>query len=231
MMGEFLQITPTLLAQLRADPDLVPELLEPPAPARAMPKSLSPAVQNRLPQALAAVMRRYDPSVQEQLAKRLGISADALRHGETGPDLLQRVFNMGRGGQESQTLEGRGAALSIDKAWHGVHYLLCGQTEPGSSILSQAVLGGTEIGEDLGYGPARYFDPRRVAEISGELAAANLEAEMTRRYDPALMSQLRIYPFGWDASGLNWLLEESRKLTAFYSSAASQNLTVLAWLA
>jgi len=25
-----------------------------------------------------------------------------------------------------------GASISIDKAWHGVHYLLCGKVEPGT---------------------------------------------------------------------------------------------------
>jgi hypothetical protein len=43
-----------------------------------------------------------------------------------------------------------------------LHYVLCGEAEPGADLLSQAVLGGAAFGEDdegfSGYGPARYFD-------------------------------------------------------------------------
>ncbi|HLG97764.1 MAG TPA: YfbM family protein [Bryobacteraceae bacterium] len=231
MMGEFVQVSPALLARLKADPDLIEQLLQPPA-ASPLPKQVSPAVQQRLPQALAAVMQRYDPAVQQQLAARLGVSAEALRRGEGGADLLARVFAMRAASQQSEPVEGRGAFLSIDKAWHGIHYLLSGETEPGRTLLSQAVLGGTEIGEDItGYGPARYFDAGRVAEISQELSRADLENEMAARFDPARMSQLQIYPFGWEPSALNWLLEEHRKLAGFYAAAASQKLAMVAWLA
>ena len=80
---------------------------------------------------------------------------------------------------------GKGADISLDKAWHGVHYLLCGEAEPGSSVLSQAVLGGTEIGEDeMGYGPARLLTVQQVADTARELSRAGLETEMKARFDP-----------------------------------------------
>src|SRR5713101_847513 len=78
------------------------------------------------------------------------------------------------------------------KAWHGVHYLLCGDIEPGSAIPSQAVMGGVELGEDLGYGPARYFETGKVNQIAQALSAANLEAEMIARFDPVKMTSLGI---------------------------------------
>jgi len=49
-------------------------------------------------------------------------------------------------------------------------------------MLSQVVMGGTEVGEDLGYGPARYFEPKLVLYIVGELTRAGLEAEMQGRF-------------------------------------------------
>ena len=49
-----------------------------------------------------------------------------------------------------------------------MHYVLCGEVEPGAAPLSQAVLGGVALGEDdegsSGYGPARYFTAAQTAE-------------------------------------------------------------------
>jgi hypothetical protein len=70
--------------------------------------------------------------------------------------------------------------VSLDKAWHGVHYLLCGEVEPGPALLSQTVLGGVELGENegfSGYGPPRYFTPAQVAELSQVLNRPELETE------------------------------------------------------
>ena len=46
-------------------------------------------------------------------------------------------------------LPGKRRSLSLDKAWHGVHFLLAGTVEPDGALLGQAVLGGTEVGEDF----------------------------------------------------------------------------------
>jgi hypothetical protein len=132
-------------------------------------------------------------------------------------------------GGSSQAV-GKGAGLSIDKAWHGVHYLLCGKVEPGSDLASQAVMGGTEVGEDLGYGPARYFDGAKVAAIALELSRPNLEAEMTARWDPAQMATLGIYPGQFLAEDKQWLMDAFQKLRQFYVDASAAKLAVVACL-
>jgi hypothetical protein len=119
--------------------------------------------------------------------------------------------------------------LSLDKAWHGVHYLLCGEAEPGPTPAAQAVLGGTEFGDDLGYGPARYFPVEQAAAIARELSRAGLEAEMKARFDPAELSRLGIYPGGgWDKKAAQWLLEEFRRLRDFYVAAAARGSALVA---
>ena len=51
--------------------------------------------------------------------------------------------------------EGKHGSFSLEKAWHGVHWVLTGTVEPDGSLLGGAVLGGTEIGDDFsGYGHA-----------------------------------------------------------------------------
>lgn len=47
---------------------------------------------------------------------------------------------------------GGGPVLDIHKSWHGLHWLLCQDARDGPEPLKHAVLGGEEIGEDLGYG-------------------------------------------------------------------------------
>ena len=49
--------------------------------------------------------------------------------------------------------------FDLDKAWHGIHFLLTGsawETTPGAG---ESVLGGDPVGPDRGYGPARLLDP------------------------------------------------------------------------
>ena len=84
----------------------------------------------------------------------------------------------------------------LEKAWHGLHYLLSGTVgEPDESALGRAVLGGTEVGEDFsGYGAARRFPPAEVGEVAAALGAS--DDEVMGRFDPQRMAELQIYPFG-----------------------------------
>ena len=55
-----------------------------------------------------------------------------------------------------------------------------------STMLSQAAMSCTEIDEDFGgRGEALYFGVDQVAETARELDRANLESEVTVRFDPA----------------------------------------------
>jgi hypothetical protein len=115
--------------------------------------------------------------------------------------------------------------LSLEKAWHGVHYVLCGQPEPGSSLLSQVILGGAVLGEDdegfSGYGPPRYFTSGHVAQLSRTLSRPEMEAEAAGRFNAARMSQLRIYP-GWQPSDGERVMNAFRRLRDFYADARAK---------
>ncbi|WP_386070432.1 YfbM family protein [Tahibacter sp. UC22_41] len=63
--------------------------------------------------------------------------------------------------------------ISLDKAWHAIHYILTGAVGTDGSALGDAVLGGCEIGPSLGYGSARLLSADRVREIAGALAAVD----------------------------------------------------------
>ena len=107
--------------------------------------------------------------------------------------------------------------LSLDKAWHGVHYLLTGDPEESTG----AVLGGTEFGEDEGYGPARYFTAPEVEQLAHALDAPGAADDVTARYNGDRMLELSIYPGGWDEAGeREWLLGALAELREFFRDTA-----------
>jgi hypothetical protein len=251
MMGRFVQVSPDRLKQILDDPSDVEELFASDQVAQGVTKlmggTLALALQNRAPKLLATSMARMDPAMRERVAKALaaaGVDVDALARGEGGDSLAKLMAERGRvlaaaagipnqppasGGSASAS--GKGASISLDKAWHGVHYLLCGKAEPGADLASQAVMGGTEVGDDLGYGPARYFEADKVADIARELSRPNLEAEMTARFDPAQMANVGIYPGQFDATDdRQWLMDAFRQLRQFYVDASAANLCVVTCL-
>lgn len=245
MMGRFVQVSPDRLKQIIDDPSDVEELFVSEQVGKAMPKFMG-ALQGKMrtltPQMLAASMASMPEQLRERLAqsmKNLGIDPDALARGEGGDDLAKlmahRMQALGlnlpgqppaSGGSATPSPKG-GASISLDKAWHGVHYLLCGKAEPGTDLASQAVMGGTEVGDDLGYGPARYFEADEVAAIARELSRPNLEAEMMARWDRDKMVQLGIYPAGFEPDDDKWLMDAFRNLRQFYVDASAAKMAVV----
>ena len=245
MMGRFVRVSPDRLKQIIDDPSDVEELFASEPAAQAVPKIMA-AMEGRMrtltPQMFAASMASMPEQLRDRLAqslKNLGIDPDALARGEGGDDLAklmaQRMQELrskfpgqppAPGGSATPSPKG-GASISLDKAWHGVHYLLCGKAEPGTDLASQAVMGGTDVGDDLGYGPARYFEPDEVAAIARELSRPNLEAEMMARWDRDRMVQLGIYPAGFEPDDDKWLMDAFRKLRKFYVDASAAKQAVV----
>lgn len=86
----------------------------------------------------------------------------------------------------------------IDKAWHGIHFLLTGSASEGDAPLNFMVKGGHEAdGCDIGYGPGRMFTSEQVKQIDEALQGISKE-EFESRYDPAKMMAEEIYPAIWD---------------------------------
>jgi len=116
--------------------------------------------------------------------------------------------------------------LDIEKTWHGLHYILTGSPWEGDPPLSKTILGGTEIGEDTGYGPPRYLTPAEVVEVSAALEETTHEM-LAARYDSEAMNKDGIYPQGWDAGGLEWLLDAFDRVAGFYGKAAANGRAML----
>ena len=95
-----------------------------------------------------------------------------------------------------------------------------------SAILQNAILGGTEIGPDVGYGPARFLTPRQVREVN--LALAQISAdELARRYPHALRAAG--YTDGSD-DDLEAAQDLFERLAMYYKDAAAQGNAMLLYI-
>lgn len=123
-------------------------------------------------------------------------------------------------------------SLSLDKEWHGLHYLLTGEPEGGPLPLALTVVGGTEFGPDLAFGPARYLTPEQVAAVARSLAGLS-RATLVQRFDPHDMQAKDIYPETiWVRDGkvaLDYVLQSFPALQEFYADAAARGDAVVQW--
>lgn len=116
-----------------------------------------------------------------------------------------------------------GKFFSLDKAWHALHFLLNGHPTEGSGPLFDAILGGTEIGEDMGYGPARVLTPDEVRAVAAALNKVD-RTELKKKFDPKMLEKNNIYVGDWDFKELSARLKE---LTMFFEEAAENGNAML----
>ena len=122
-------------------------------------------------------------------------------------------------------------SVDIDKAWHGVHWLLTGSAESDSSIASDVIFGGQPVG-DPDEEMIQVIDEPRVARIASYLAELD-EASLRARFDPQAMIRADVYPSGiWEEPELleDYLLPAVQQLKEFYAAAARTNEAVIATL-
>ena len=127
---------------------------------------------------------------------------------------------------------GKGDELEIDKSWHGLHFLLTGSAWEGSFPLNFIVAGGQDVGDDLGYGPARGLTSTEVLQVDAALAPLTPD-ELGQRFDAQRMTELQIYPDGWshDPDGeREYLLDFYADLRAFVRRTAEQRHALLVYL-
>lgn len=85
-----------------------------------------------------------------------------------------------------------GDELELDKAWHGLHFLLTGTADGGTAPASFLLNGGETLGDDDEM-DVRLLGPEQVRALADHLAALGID-ELTRRFDPERMTKLGIYP-------------------------------------
>ena len=92
------------------------------------------------------------------------------------------------------------SSLHLDKEWHGIHFLLTGESWSSDGKYGSVIFGGNEFGPNLSYGPARVLAAEDVREIAAMLEVLPLD-ELRSHYDPVAMSKAQVYPDVWEREG------------------------------
>jgi hypothetical protein len=122
---------------------------------------------------------------------------------------------------------GATAEHEIDKAWHGLHFLFTGTAWEGDEPACFLVRGGSALGADADDEAL----PRVLSATEGAAFAAFLQSlsreELARRYDPARMTELDIYPSIWsrpeeEQQNREYLLDAYERLRDFVVAATTE---------
>jgi hypothetical protein len=128
--------------------------------------------------------------------------------------------------------QSRSDVVDVDKMWEALHFLLTGQAFGGTPPLSNALLGGTEIGPDRGYGPVRFLTPDEVQEVATALQGIS-HVELRSRFNPTDLERNEIYSMNWDEP-VDELFDDLRShfdlVTACYRDAAAKHNAMLLWI-
>jgi hypothetical protein len=146
--------------------------------------------------------------------------------------LLRRSPAMQSDWPELKLSAPEGARANLEKAWHGIHFMLTGTAGEGDPPLN-LVLGGTPVGDiDVGYGPARVLTAAETAATDQALSLLS-DAELRARLDPARIVEEEIYPSlggefaeGWE----EYLMEYLQVLREFLRQATDARLGILIYL-
>jgi len=118
--------------------------------------------------------------------------------------------------------------LRLEKSWHSLHYLLTGSAHEADSPLGNSILGGKEIGPDLGYGPARFLDAGEVREVATALKKVSKQ-DLTRRFDLDAMMAAKVYACH-DESELEAAQHFFQHIVKYYAEAAERGDAMLLYI-
>jgi hypothetical protein len=88
------------------------------------------------------------------------------------------------------------SSVSLEKSWHGLHYLLTGEVWEGTGPLGFLLGGGELLGDDEESG-VRWFTPDETAKINAALKNITDDV-LWSRFDAEVMESQEIYPGIWD---------------------------------
>lgn len=115
------------------------------------------------------------------------------------------------------------AHVDLDKAWHGIHYLLT-RTAWGAELPLGFIAAGQPIDDE-----ARIFSAREVAQIAAALAPLDTQS-LSANFDPDQMDAIGIYPQIWTDEGqeaLDYCLHYFEPMKDFIDDTAARKLGMI----
>jgi Domain of unknown function (DUF1877) len=123
--------------------------------------------------------------------------------------------------------ENEDRSADIDKAWHGLHFLLTGDAIYGDLPLGFILNGGKVIsGEELP--TLRIFRPEEVKSIAHALLQCKW-LSLRERFDPKALTEADVYPAVWETDDgvLEYLKENFEQLRRDLKVIAADNKGLL----
>lgn len=117
----------------------------------------------------------------------------------------------------------------IDKAWHGIHFLLTGQVGDAVGPLGFIMSGGADLSADPDNLPVtRLFDADEVKQSAAALAEVSA-GDLHKRFDPVKLNDADIYPDIWDEGekALDYLVDNFVRLKGVIAKAAEEGSAML----
>lgn len=148
-------------------------------------------------------------------------------------EYFARLANLHGGVSGAGVKRGNTPGLDLHKSWHMLHYLFTGTAWEGEAPAATLLLGGQEVGEDMGYGPARVLSTTDTAKFAEYLDGLDLE-HLYERLDAAAMRALEIYCAPDDDDDVAELGDDLEhyfpRLRAFVADAAQKGNGLLIWM-
>jgi len=179
------------------------------------------------PPLVLKVIAPDDPEMYEEARK------------ESSPGLFAKLFGKektpGEPHPDLAIAKGEVADADLDKAWHGIHYMLTQSAWEGEAPLNFLVVGGRPVGDiEVGYGPARAFSAEEVRAIHMALKPID-RLSLKARFNPEEMMKLDIYPTIWDRDpaeddAFDYCAENFDTLKGFVEDAAYRQVGLIVYL-
>lgn len=121
--------------------------------------------------------------------------------------------------------------LTLDKAWHGIHYLLTGSVWEGDAPLDFLLHGGEPLAEEEDDPVPRLLEQNELRQTDAALAQVDADL-LRRRYDPHAMRQQGVYPDIWDEgeAALAYCLQHVELMKAFVARTARQDRSMVIFI-
>jgi hypothetical protein len=218
MLGYLRQIRSDEVLKLQRKPTFVKQLLR-------GPYDLKAAIRDRL-------RGKESPqrAAMEAAQARSQRISDQIRQSDRPPGpitaaeyeaVIQPLRDAGAFGDDKNVLK-------LEKSWHTLHYLLTGSAEPVATCLGKAILGGAEIGPDLGYGPARLLSPEEVRQVAEALAPLSKD-DLAQRFNLPTMEAASIYACDSEEE-LELAQAYFERMKYFYADAAARGNAMVLYL-
>lgn len=139
-------------------------------------------------------------------------------------NFLQRIFSKDQARIDTWKPNFNEPRCDLDKAWHAIHYMLTGSSEAGEFPLNFLMIGGQEIGENLGYGSVRFLTMNQVKKLKQSFDDISLTT-FRQKYNPAELNEYEVYPLtkNWTQEQESWIVEEYESLKIFIDQASQDS--------